>query len=126
MQNSCLFNTIVFLAFLTLLRSMYLSFSAAVNSVRKTLLTLRSVTLGEGRAPSPLGVPGAKITLGESGLSSDSRGEGSERGDIWAVCACALGSGGEASAEEVSRGELSWLSYCDTESATESISMFIG
>jgi len=93
-----------------LLRSMYFSFSAAVNSVRNTLLTLRSVALGEGRVPS-LGVLGARITLGESGLSSVSRGEESERGGIWAGCVCRLGSGGEASAEEVSRGELSWLSY---------------
>ena len=69
-QNSCLFNTIAFLAWF---RSTYLIFSLCVNSDKKTLLTVRSVSLGDGVIPS-LGELG-RITLGDIGLSGGGAGD---------------------------------------------------
>ena len=70
-QNSCLFNTIAFFAGF---RSTYLIFSLCVNSDKKTLLTVRSVSLGEGVTPS-LGEVG-RIRLGERGGAGGGSGGG--------------------------------------------------
>ena len=64
MQNSCLFNTIVFLLFFMLLLSMYLILSLLLNSDMRTLFTLRSVTRGEVETIS-LGDVDTSISLGE-------------------------------------------------------------
>jgi len=64
MQNSCLFNTMVFLLFLMLLLSMYLIFSLLLNSDINTLFTLRSVTRGDVDTIS-LGDVDTRISLGE-------------------------------------------------------------
>ena len=70
-QNSCLFNTIAFFAWF---RSTYLIFSLCVNSDKKTLLTVRSVSRGDGVIPS-LGELG-RITLGDIGRSGGGGGGG--------------------------------------------------
>ena len=76
-QNSCLFNTIAFFAWF---RSTYLSFSLWVNSDKKTLLTVRSVSRGDGVVMPSLGELG-RITLGDIGLSGGGGGDrGGDRG----------------------------------------------
>ena len=73
-QNSCLFNTIAFFAWF---RSTYLIFSLWVNSDKKTLLTVRSVSRGDGVVIPSLGELG-RITLGDIGRSGG--GGGGEAG----------------------------------------------
>ena len=70
-QNSCLFNTIAFLAWF---RSTYLMASLCVNSDKKTLLTVRSVSRGDGVVMPSRGELG-RITLGDIGLSGGGAGD---------------------------------------------------
>ena len=96
-QNSCLFKTIEFLVFFTLLRSIYRNFSLAVNSDRKTDLTVRSVERGDGVPTPSRGVDGDKITFGEPVLTmrSSSRGVGDKESGVRMVgvkgVGCVLG-----------------------------------
>ena len=72
----------LFLEFLTLLLSMYRNFSLAENSDRKTLFTVRSVTLGEGVVTPSRGDVGERMRLGEDDLWSSCWTGDKESGDM--------------------------------------------